>query len=376
MGSAPVSEAPRGPLGRAGAAASPAVRATRPLPPQLRLVEASPSRLRFSGWWPARAPLVLSPVWLALGSLSWFAPSPPDGVQILVSLVCLGVGLGLIAVCRPRRADVILQPDLGQLSWGPGSREKLPAQPRWRLVAEQPPEAPQPRYAALLVDGDRSWSLLRARDPAQLLQDLRSVLLHWPGDVEQTWGLPSDAQPWAFRAVLPPPDTQGPAGRSVLRSPRAEALLRWTLGAATGLVLLDLTLLLISASAHVPAVHPLAIILAVLSWTCLLGIASAVATRHSRLLVGAQVTLEERVLGACLGRQQVRSDSVRDVYVVATGGRSAHLLVDSSEGPLALLIRARDAERAREELARTLARAHPTPSSESRASAPRRWQSG
>jgi hypothetical protein len=194
--------------------------------------------------------------------------------------------------------------------------------------------------------------------------------------VEQTWGLPSGARPWSFRAVLPAPDTEGAAERSVLRGLRAEALLRWTLGAATGLVLLDLTLLLISASAYVPAVHPLAVVLAILSWICLLGITSAVATRHSRLVVGAQVTLEERVLGACLGRQQVRSASVRDVYVVATGGRDGHLLVDSSEGPLALLVRARDAERVREELARSLARAHVTPASESIASAPRRWRSG
>lgn len=377
MGSAPVSEAPRGSVGRLEAAAPPPLRVlARQLPPRMRLVEASPARLRFIGWWPMRAPLVLAPVWLVLSSLSGFAPTPPDALRILVSLACLGVGVASIAACRPRRVQVLLQPGAGQLTWAPGKTEGLPAQPHWVLVAEQPPEAPEPNYAALLVDGDRSWPLLRARDPAQLLRDLRSVLAHWPGEVEQDWGLPSSARPWSFRAASPEQDTEAPDERAVLRGLRAEALLRWGLGGIAALVLLDLVFLLLSASAHVPAVHPLSLGLAVVSWVCLLCISGAVATRHPRLVIGTQLALEERVLGICKQRQQVRSDSVRDVYIVTAGSGARHLLVDSSEGPLALLVGAQEAERAREELRRSLARAHGAPASESIASAPRRWQSG
>ncbi|MEO8180105.1 MAG: hypothetical protein ABI895_14820 [Deltaproteobacteria bacterium] len=377
MGSAPVSEAAKGPSGRSDAAASPPSRVTaRQLPPRLRLAEASPSRLRFVGWWPARAPLLLSPVWLVLSGLTWFAPTPPDALRLLVSLACLGVGLGLIAACRPRRVEVLLQHGAGRLTLAPGWVEQVAPQPHWVLVTEQPLEAPRPRYAALLVDGERSWPLLRARDPAQLLRELRSVLLHWPGEVEQAWGLPSSARPWSFRAVLPVRDLEAPAERAVLRGLRAPAGLRWALRVITGLVLLDLTFLVISASAHVLVVHSLSLILPTLSGLCLLVICIAVATRHARLVIGTQITLEERVLGLRLARQQVRSDSVRGAYVVAAGGGAQHLLVDSNEGPLALLIRARDAERLREELKRSLARSHTAPASESIASAPRRWQSG
>jgi hypothetical protein len=375
MGSAPVSEAPRGPLGRSEVGAPPLSRAMAHLPPRLRLAEASPSRLRFVGWWPARASLVLAPVWLALSSLSWLAPAPPDALRGLVSLACLGIGLGLIAVCRPRRVQVLVRHPAAQLTLA-RQVEKVPPRPHWLLITEQPLDAPRPCYAALLVDGERSWPLLRARDPAQLLRQLRSALLHWPGEVEQTWGLPSSARPWAFRAVLPVRDTEARAERVVLRGLRAPAGLRWALGVMTGLVHLDLLFLVISASAHVPSVHPLSLVLAVVSALCLLVICIGVATRHPRLVIGTQIMLEERVLGVCLTRQQVRSDSVRGVYVVAAGGGAQHLLVDSSEGPLALLIRARDSERAREELTRSLARPHVAPASGSIGSAPHRWQSG
>jgi hypothetical protein len=162
----------------------------------------------------------------------------------------------------------------------------------------------------------------------------------------------------------------------VLLGLRAPAGLRWSLRVITGLVLLDLTFLVISASAHVLWVHSLSLILPILSGLCLLVICIAVATRHARLVIGTQITLEERVLGLLLARQQVRSDSVRGVYLVAAAGGAQHVLVDSNEGPLALLIRARDADRLQQELKRSLARSHAAPASESIASAPRRWQSG
>ena len=378
MGSPSVSEAPRGPLGRSEADPLPSSRAwARGLPPSLRLAAASPTELRFAGWWPARAPLVLSPVWLALASLTWLAPSPSDGGRVLVSLLCLGVALGLIARGRPRRVEVRVQPNELQLTWAGGTVEALPAAARWLLVVEQAPEAPQPRYAAVLVHGEQRWPLLVSEDPARLLRELRTVLSHWPGEVAQEWGLPSSVQPWVFRPAAPPAEPGAPGERLVLRGWRAAAGLRWVLGVMTGLVLLDLAFLLVTASGHVPAVHPLGLALPALMASCLITIAASVATRHPRLVVGPQLAVEQRVLGLRGARQQVPSNAVRGVYPLATRGSAQHLLIDSSEGPLALLVRAREAAQVREELARSLARlAHAVPASESITSVPRRWQSG
>jgi hypothetical protein len=378
MGSPSVSEAPKGPFGRSEADPPPPSRAmARELPPRLHLAAASPSELRFVGRWPARAPLVLSPVWLALACLSWLAPTPSDSGRVLVSLLCLGVALALIARCGPRRTQLVVRLPERQLRWGRGKVAELPAMPRWLLVVEQPPEAPQPRYLALLEDGDRRWPLLANADPAQLLRELRTVLAHWPGEVTQHWGLPEHVQPWVFRSTVPVTARETGGERILVRGWRATPGLRWVLGAMTGLVLVDLTFLLLTASEHVPSVHPLSLVLPALTASCLVVIAAGVATRHQRLIIGAQLLVEQRVLGLRGAQQQVPSSAVRGVYSLATRGSAQHLLIDSADGPLALLVRARETERTREELARSLLRvAHAVPASESIASAPHRWQSG
>jgi hypothetical protein len=377
MGSPSVSEAPTGPLGRSEAVPLPPSGAmAHALPPRLRLAAASPTELRFAGGWPARAPLLLSPVWLGLASLSWLAPTPAHVGRVLVSLLCLGVALLLIARCGPRRVEVYVRPEERLLRWGRRKVAALPAAPRWLLVVEQAPETPQPRYAAVLEGGDRSWPLLAGEDPAQLLRELRTVLAHWPGEVVQQWGLPEHAQPWVFRSAAERAEP-GSDEPSVLLGWHASAGLRWVLGVMTGLVLLDLTFLVLTASRNVPAVHPLSLVLPALTASCLVAIAAGVMTRHQRLVIGAQLAVEQRVLGLRGARQEVPSKAVRGVYPLPTGGSAQHLLIDSAEGPLALLVREREAKQVREELLRSLARlAHAIPTSESIASAPHRWQSG
>jgi hypothetical protein len=379
MGSSPVSEAPRGPLRRSENHALPPSRTTsRPWPPRLRLVAASAEELCFVGCRPARAPLLLAPVLLALSGLSWVAPTPADGLRVLVSLIALAATLALIALTRPRRVEVRVRPGDRQLLT-PVGVEPLPERPRWRLIAEQPSTSPQPVYAAVLVEGERRWRLLEGPDPAQLLRELRSVLSYWPGLVEQEWGLPGGAQPWAFQPLAAPAlEREAAAAARVLRGARAEDGLRLAMAVITGLVLLDLAVLLVSASPHVPSVHPLSLILPAVSASCLIAIALAVVTRQPRLVVGRDWVQESCVLGVRRVQQRIRGESVRGVHLVATGGGQGHLLVDGSEGPLSLLVRARDAERLREQLVLSLARlprAEPETSG-SIASVPRRWQSG
>jgi hypothetical protein len=93
--------------------------------------------------------------------------------------------------------------------------------------------------------------------------------------------------------------------------------------------------------------------------------------------VGSELVLEQRVLGLRYAAAQIRSDSVRGVYLLAVHSGLQHLLVDSAEGPLALLLRVRDAESKKRELMQSLARIGSVPlANESIASAPHRWQSG
>jgi hypothetical protein len=374
MGRPSVSEAPSGPLGRSeGDAVPPSRAAARLWPSRLRLLSASPEELRFVGSWPAGAPLVLTPVLLVLGCLGWVAPGPMDARRALASALLLGSALALIAANRPRRVELRLRPRARQLHTVRGC-ETLPEAPHWLLVAEQPLASPHPTYAALLVDGERRWRLLDSDDPAQLLRQLQRVLACWPGRVEQAWGLPNGAEPWQFEPA-PPAAPAAPAAQRRVLGAGAGAGLRWAMLVTTGLVLIDLAFLLVTSSAHVPSVHVLSLILPAIGATSLVVITLAVLTRHPRLLLGEDWVQESCVLGSSRLRERIPSESVRGVYVLA-GSKQRHLLIDGSAGPLALLVRERDVEHLRAELASQIGHAPAPEPSESIASAPRRWQSG
>jgi hypothetical protein len=338
-----VSEAPRGPA--------------RPWPARLRLVAASPDELRFLGWWPARAPLLLTPVLVALGCLSWLAPAPLAAARLLVSLIVLASALALFFASRPRRVQVRLRPRERRLLTARGA-EALSERPRWLLVTEQPLTSPQPEYAAVLVDGDRRWRLLGSDDPGLLLRELRRVLAHWPVEVAHEWGLPSGSQPWAFQPrTLTGSERWATPEPRIVRGARAGRGLRCAMSVMAALVLLDLGFLLVSASARVPSVHPLSLVLPALTASCFLAVTLAVLTRHARLRIGSDWVKESCLFGVCRVQQSIPRESVRGVYLV-TAGRSGqqHLLVDGSEGPLSLLVSAANAERLRDTLARELAR--------------------
>ncbi len=386
MGRPTVSEAPRGPsLGsEKGAPASPEERQPPfPLPPQLRLQESAAGELRFIGRWRPRAPLVLCPVLLVLSNLSWLAPEPLSAERLLASLLGWSVTLLLAWRCWPRRAQLTLRPATRQLIIGretAGQIVSLPDTLRWRLIVEHPPELPQPRYRAVLLHGERSWPLLGNTDPAELLRDLGRVLASWPGTVEHEWQLPHGAEPWSYPSALASAASHAAAtpeaSSQVLQGSRADRGLRWSMIAMTSLVMLDLAYLVVSASARVAYVHPLSLVLPALAAPCLITISALVITRHPRLVLGTQLAQEHSVLGVRRVRHRVGPHSVRGVHLLSSrSARRGHLLVDSSEGALALLVEIRDAEQLRLQLLSSLGQPA-LRASESAESAPRRWQSG
>lgn len=410
MGSPFVSKAPRGPSGRSEKDVPPLLGALAlRLPPRLRLRADGSGALVFVGRWPAGAPLVLCPILLVLSSLSWVGPEPLDGPRVLVSALGWCATLLLGWRCWPRRAQLTLRPATRQLIIGretAGQIVTLPETLRWLLTVEHPPELPQPRYRALLLHDQRHWPLLGNEDPAQLLRDLGRVLARWPGQVEQEWQLSSEAQPWLCPpgALSPnilspnilspstlPPNTLSPepdppvaiapeAGARALQGSRADRTLRLSMLIMTMLVVLDLTYLVLSAGARVATVHPLSVALALLAGACLITISASVLTRHPSLVLGSLLAQEHSVLGLRRVRHRVHPQSVRGVYVLGSvsssgAARRCHLLVDSSEGSLALLVESKDAEALRQELLRQLQEL-PAAASESIVSAPRRWQSG
>src|SRR5689334_24949374 len=156
MGRRPVSEAVRGPLEHSVAVSlHPQDGSACRLPARMRIAAGDARELRFLGRSRVGAPVLLAPVWLVLGSLTWLAASSPtEGLRWLGSLACLAVGAGLLVGARPRRLEMRLRPAQRSLELPDGSTQALSAAAHWLLTTEHPAEAPRPWYSAVLVDGD------------------------------------------------------------------------------------------------------------------------------------------------------------------------------------------------------------------------------
>ena len=376
MGSLSVSEAPVAPLGRSEGGALPLARtALQPLPARLGLTQATASELRFSGRSALRAPIVLSPVLLALSSLTWLAPTPSDGTRVLGSLLCLACALASVVVSWPRKLQLCVRP--GERTWTVrGQARALPEAARWRLCSEQRGDSPQLHYLAVLqLDAGPAWPLLSDPDPAAVLRQLHDVLGHWKCPIDNEWGLPEAAAPWSFQASTAF-ESADRAPATLVRGPPPPAGLRWTMVGATGLVLLDLITLVVSASAQVERVHVLSLILPALTGASLLAITLAVLSLHERLSIGRQLRQERSVLGRRrLRGPAVLAKGVRGVYLLSPdGARPRHLLVDSEQGPLSLPVSEHEPERLRDQVIQALAEA--SRASESAASVLRKRQSG
>jgi hypothetical protein len=335
MGRRSVSQASRGPLDRSEGVPVPVIEAElQRMPENMHLRAARPEELCFTGRWPSRAPIVLSPVLLVLGSLPWLAPAPLDALRVLVSLFFAGCALSAIGFSWPRRVRVRVRPEEGQL-WINEQRAAFSPSARWVLSHEQPKDAPKPQYrAALVLSARQAWPVLGSSDPAELLRQLEPALRAWPLPVESRWGLPLGVAPWQFEVPAP---SRAPARAESATVPGApvERGLRITMVVMTLAVLLDLAGLLISASAAVPHVHPLSIILPALAGGGLALLTAGLLSAHERLRAGPDLVLEACVFGLHSARARVRTRSVRGVYLIR-GSELGHLLVDSAEGPIAL----------------------------------------
>jgi len=312
-----------------------------------RLVSAGPTALHFEGRTAAEAPLLLSPLVLVLAGLPWVSQQPVDAERGLVSVVCMAAALALLRWGWPRRTRMQLSPSKRELRQGAKCWPVAEAG-RWKLGTELREFAPYPHYfASLALDDGNECILIVDRDPAVVLRQLHEVLEYWPGSVETSWGLPDEAQPWRFDRAVPASldaAATGP-GETCIATPRARADLRSVIVLTTVLVLIDLTFLLIKASATLDRVHPLAVVLAVFFGIYLILLSVGIAAAETRLYIGARVVGEVRTFGWGRRRQGLAVTAVRGVYLIgAAGAERRHLLVDSAHGPLAVSVPTERAE--------------------------------
>jgi hypothetical protein len=342
MGMSSVTEA--APWQRAGSDAVRSVpRSALRGPARLELVSADSSELQFAGRRAPLAPIFLTPLLLVLCGLPWLAPRPMDAVRLATSGVFLAAACGLANWAWPRRRRLRIA------AKGAASGSALVAQPgrlSWVLDAEYGPNALSPAYTVSLEpDGGGSFTVLQSPDPERLIGQFSEVLRHWPGPVECRWGLPEAARPWNIEPQSGPRTLNEGADRIAVVVPLAHRPLLWCARIMATLVVADLIFLVTSAGAGLSYIHPLSLVLALALAGCLIALAVGLGSGHSSLLVGGRVRRESSLFGIRRTRGSLRVESVRGVYAVGVpSAEQWHILVDSSDGPLALPVPRRDAD--------------------------------
>ena len=121
-------------------------------------------------------------------------------------------------------------------------------------------------------------------------------------------------------------------------------------------VVVDLTILLTTVGARLDDIHPLSIALAVGFGACLIGLTLALSSGSSRWRINRRICRETALFGVRRQRGAVRIESVRGVHALgAAGAERWHVLIDSTDGPLALEVARGDAARLAQDTERAIA---------------------
>jgi hypothetical protein len=304
-----------------------------------RLIAARAAELRFEARMRPEAPLLLCPLFALLGALPWLSPGL-DPVRLAVSIACVGLSVALAVRYHGRRWSIVVRPEERALEML-GRTQRIASPPRITLdVCHDDTEAPRGCYVAsiALAEGG-SVALLVSAQPDVLLRALRRVLEHLPAQVECRWELPAGAEPWVFEPIADDAAAP-PAEQAVLLQERVSprALIR-VIAMATALVLLDLTVLITSQQPRLPRVHPLSLMLPLIMGSFLLGLTGVLATRRVRLTVGSWIESDVGALGLHSRRRGAPVERVRGVHVVgAETADGRHILLDTSDGPIAVWV--------------------------------------
>lgn len=301
---------------------------------RLELVSADAARLLVMGRREWRAPVLLSPPLLALGSLAWLAPLPVDAARAVTSAACVAAAAGIVAWAWPRRQRLEIA---ARGSSAPGSLVVQPGNVHWRLDAEHVPDTPRTTYRVSLVGDGSVHTVLQNADPERLLWQFSEVLRHWPGPVDHRWGLPEAARPWSIEPHSGPRSERPEGTQRVVTAPWAHRPLKWCTQLMAAFVVVDLGFLLTSGGRGLDSIHPLSSILAAALACCLVALAAALSNGSNSLCIDGRVYGQTALFGVRRRRGGVRTESVRGVYALGAAGAEVwHVLVDSADGPLAL----------------------------------------
>lgn len=320
----------------------------------MRLVNSAPDCIELRG-----RDAVRSPVWVGLGLLlgptllSLLGPAAFTPLHVAGATTLLALSTGLIALGWPRLRWVRIRPAEGSEGAGrhgtiatseDDGERPLGEELTVRLIAV-PTEGSSGNalYGVGLAlsenqaDGSlrtpSSMVLLIARqDPSDTLADLAVLKSRLPLRVVGGWGLPSSS-PWTD---APAPESSGsprpaPWDDRATRRPVAMALV---MGAVTigGAMVMEIEGRLDLGD----TAAPLSIVLPLLALSLLGVVTLALVTHGVRIVLGQELSCEQRIFGVAYSARHVKKTEVRGAYPVSPSGHHArHVLFDTAAGAVA-----------------------------------------
>jgi len=177
--------------------------------------------------------------------------------------------------------------------------------------------------------------LLSGADPADVLRDLAKVREQVPSTVLAGWGLPATGTPWTDRDAAGSELEDAPLRHETMDDPRRRRISATLLVGAACVA----TLLASQASAGVARGDPISIVsvaLPCLAIFLLVVFGLGIGTASNALSLDGDLESARSVFGVTWSRHVVPRGSIRDAYLVSPiEGAPSHVLLDTTEGPLA-----------------------------------------
>jgi hypothetical protein len=306
----------------------------------------------------AKGALLVGIALAVIASLPFLIGEGPLLPRLGTTIVIGAIASTFAAIGWPRRVRVVLEPEARTITAGRDVL-RLELDAYYRLVTrDEHDDYAWPTYRIEIATPSRSVTVLEDRHPDGVLRDFALLCAAFPLDVQIGWGLSPGAPPWSASSERRDSRrSRSPATPLTRRTTDvlAQRETGWTvvLGSfAVAFLMLRAVLNRVSVGDTLLTQN---IVLPIVSVVIVATIGTAVLTRSVVLHANGSVRIEYRTLGLTWKRLVLPRESVIDAHAVgAKPGRTWHLLLSTTQGPVSVPCYDGGARELTEELARRL----------------------
>jgi len=293
-------------------------------------------------------------VFAIMALLPLLAPGPLTALRMFGAVLLFTISSTLIARSWRglKRVSIDLRGHLG-VARASGERTPLDQALRYALVDADDPAAPGASYGVDLIFANGAVErVLEGPDPGRVLADLQRAREFFSLPVSRGWGLALGAEPWE----QPPPNARGDDAHHVALDLSCD---RWPrqrhagLSVVVGAMVIGMLMavMLIARVRRGSDVSLLSVALSVGTIGALLTAGAAVGTARSRVRANGDLVCDEVTLGVSKRRSALPRRSILRAHQVGPSGTPTHhVLLETTQGPIAIACTGSDALRLQQAL--------------------------